>query len=134
MNARTVLLVDAAFEGGLSLLLLIGVGAGWLSGADFAGPATSGVLVGVAVCLAAFALILALLARRPGPSRGIVLALALANDATACLALVWLLAATGFSAAGIALVAATVLGLFALSMLQLHCVVRGRLAPPRLSH
>jgi FtsH-binding integral membrane protein len=134
MDAKNVLLVDSAFEGGLSLLLLVGVGAGWLSGADFARPATTGVLVGVAVCLAALALILALLARRPSPGRGAVLALALVNDATACVALLWLLAATGFSAVGVALVTVTVLGLFALSTLQLRQVIRGRRTTARPGH
>jgi FtsH-binding integral membrane protein len=134
MDARTVLLADSVFEGGLSLLVLVGVGAGWLSGADFAEPATTSVLVGVAVCLAALALILALLARRPPPGRGAVLALALVNDATACVALLWLLAATGFSAAGVALVIATVLGLFALSTLQLRHVMRGRRTMSQLGH
>ena len=134
MDARTVLLADSVFEGGLSLLVLVGVGAGWLSGADFAEPATTSVLVGVAVCLAALCLILALLARRPPPGRGAVLALALVNDATACVALLWLLAATGFSAVGVALVIATVLGLFALSTLQLRHVMRGRRTMSQLGH
>jgi hypothetical protein len=61
-----------------------------------------------------------------------VLALALVNDATACVALLWLLAATGFSAVGVALVTATVLGLFALSTLQLRHVMRGRRATSQL--
>ena len=134
MDARTVLLADSGFEGGLSLLVLVGVGVGWLSGADFAEPATTSVLVGVAVCLAALAMILALLARRPSPGRGAVLALALVNDATACVALLWLLAATGFSAVGVALVIATVLGLFALSTLQLRHVMRGRRTMSQLGH
>ena len=125
MDARSLFKLDAAGETLLALVLILGAGSGWLTGADFPNPVgrTGVIVAGGALGLLALAL---LAVARSGPERGALLALALANGATALAALVWLLAARGFSGAGEAILVATAAGLLALSVVQLRTALGAR--------
>jgi hypothetical protein len=111
VRARTVVRADAVFEAALGVLLAGGAAAGWLGAGDFPHP------VGAAVIATAGALLLLL---------GVVLwqgriglsALATGNATTAIAATVWLALASGFSATGGAVIAATVIGLVGLAAVQ----------------
>jgi hypothetical protein len=128
MDVRSLFKLDAACEAVLALLLIVGGAAGWLTGADFPDPVGRTAVIVAGAALGLFALVL--VARtRSGPERGSLLALALANEATALAGLVWLIAGHGFSTAGAAILVATVAGLFALSVVQLRTAMTGRRRP-----
>ena len=114
--------LDAAFEAALALLLVTGGGASWLTGADLPHPVGRGVVIAIGAALGLLACGLLALARA-GVGRGALAGVALANEATALAGLAWLIAARGFTAAGAAIVAAAVAGLFTLSVLQLRAAV-----------
>jgi hypothetical protein len=105
--------VDALVEASLGVALL----AGGFGAADFPHPVGR-------VLVVVFALLLLLLAVALWFLPIGLLALALGNAATAVLAVVWLAVASGFSAGGGALVAATVGGLGCLAAAQVSAFRR----------
>jgi hypothetical protein len=111
MGARTLVRIDAAFEGVLGLVLVAGAATGGLGATDFPDPVGAAV-VSVVGCLL---LVLAVFLWRRGAS---VTALALGNAVTAAVAVIWLLAADGFSTAGTWVLALTIAGLAALAAAQ----------------
>ena len=111
MEARTVVRVDAVFEAGLGLVLVLGALSEALDGADFPTPVGRVVLLGVGISLIVLGVVL-------WTGRVGVRALALGNALTGIAGLVWLVAATGFSAAGLAVVAAAVAALAGLATAQ----------------
>lgn len=131
MEIRTLLKLDAAFEAVLALALLVAGAAGWLTAADLPSPVGRGAVIAAGAALALLAVALIALART-GAGRRTLGALAAVNEVTALVALLWLLAAHGFSAGAAALVAITIAGLMALSTLQLRAVVTGSPGSPLL--
>ena len=117
MDARGIVRVDAALEDALGCTLLAGVLTGSLGGGDFPHPVGRAVLAAAGGVLLVVALALWIV-RLP------LAWLAAANGVTAVAALVWLLAATGFSPVGEALVAATAAGLACLAVTQLATLRR----------
>jgi hypothetical protein len=113
MDARTLVRIDAVFEGALGVVLLLGAATGGLGAADFPHPVGT-VAVVVVGCLL---LVLAAVLWGGGAS---VTALAVGNAATAVAALVWLVAAAGFSSAGAWLLGLTIAGLAALAVTQVR--------------
>jgi hypothetical protein len=111
MDARTLVRADASFEAALGAFLLVASAGGVLGGADFPHPVGTVVLVAVGVLLVVLGLVL--WAGAVG-----IRALAAANALTAVLALVWLVAASGFSTGGTAVVAVTAAGLACLAVGQ----------------
>ena len=111
MDARTLVRADAVFEAGLGVVLFVGAASGALGGSDFPRP------VGTAALVIAGAL-LVLLAGILWSGRVGTKALAAGNALTAGLAVAWLAAVSGFSSAGVVLVAVTVAGLAALAVAQ----------------
>jgi hypothetical protein len=124
MKATRLLLVDAAFEGGLAVTLLAGTAGGWLSGNDFAAPASTEALLAVALCLALLACALLSAARQRYMGRWPMLGLSFANECTALVALVWVLTGRGFSPSGEVISWVTITALAALSVLQLRAAIR----------
>jgi hypothetical protein len=118
MDSRGLFKADAVFEAVLALVLIAGAGAGWLTRTDL--PVGRGGVVAAGVALGVFAVVLLYL-RRAG--RRVLLALGLLNEVAALACLVWLIAATRFSAIGAVIVSSTVVGLFTLSVLQLRAVM-----------
>lgn len=123
MSPSQLLLYDAAFEGVLAVLLIVGTVAGFLSGTDFSSPATTAAVVGFAICLALLAIGLVRLASR-SPRRSLLLTLSLVNDGAVLVFLMWVLTGHGFSTAGQAIVWFTIGGLALLSTLQFTAVLR----------
>jgi hypothetical protein len=111
MDARTLVRADALFEAALGLALIVGAATGALGPADFPHP------VGTPLIVAAGCILLVLAAVLWTGAISIA-ALAIGNAITPSLALTWLLAASGFSAAGTALVAVTAAGLVTLAAAQ----------------
>ena len=99
---------DAAFEAALGIALLAGFGA-----ADFPHPVGRVVVVVVGVLLLGVAAVL-------WTARVRARTLAAGNLATAAAAVAWLALASGFSAAGTALLMATVGALVALALAELR--------------
>jgi hypothetical protein len=111
MDARAVVKADALFEAALGIVLAAGAAIGWLGAGDFPQPVDAAV---VAVIGGLLLVLGAVLWRGEiGPH-----ALAAGNALTAIAGLVWLGLASGFSAAGAALVAVTVAGLVGLAAAQ----------------
>jgi hypothetical protein len=109
--SRYLFTIDAAFEAALALVLLVGAATGTLDAGDFPHPVGVSLIVLAGVVLALAAVVIS--------SGRIALAvLAAGNAATAAGAVIWLLAADGFSAAGGWLVAATAAMLSALAGAQ----------------
>jgi hypothetical protein len=106
MSAKTLVRIDAVFEAALGLALLVG-----FDGGDFPSPVGRVVVVTVGCLLLALAVVLWL--GIVGPA-----ALALGNAVTAGAAVAWLLAVSGFSSAGAALVAVTAGALVFLAIRQ----------------
>jgi hypothetical protein len=111
MDAKIVVRADALFEAALGLVLLAGVATGALGGSDFPRP------VGAAVLLVV-GLLLLLLAGLIWTGRVGAKALAVGNALTTVVAVVWLAVVSGFSAAGVALVAIAAAGLAGLAIMQ----------------
>ena len=102
---------DALFEAVLGLVLVVCAAAGVLDGSDFPRPVGQAVLVVVGVGLLALGAVIW--------SGLIPLRVLAAGNAVAALAgIVWLVAASGFSAAGTTLLAITVAGLACLAAAQ----------------
>jgi hypothetical protein len=112
MEERTLYRADAVFELTLGTVLIAGVVTGRLGATDFPVPAAHPVL------LALGGLLIAVAGYLWFGARGMLLPLALANDLTGLIAVGWLIVATGFSATGVALLLATIVGLFCLSSAQ----------------
>jgi hypothetical protein len=112
MDARVVVKLDAAFEATLAVVLLAGAATGALDAGDFPHPVGVAVivLVGVVLAVAAFAIWRGRIALK---------LLAAGNAVTAVAAVIWLLAADGFSTAGGWLVCVTAAALAALAAAQL---------------
>src|SRR5947209_3438899 len=119
MTARSLFKLDAAFEAVLAAVLVVGGATGSLA---FPHPVGRAAVTAAGAALGLFALALAVAATRASHAR--LLGLALVNDATACAAVVWLVAARPFSASGGTLVVVAVLGLLALSSVQLRAALR----------
>jgi hypothetical protein len=117
MDARTVVRADALFETALGVVLVVGAATGALGGSDFPRP------VG-AVALSAVGVLLVLPGRVLWSGRVGVPALAAGNALTALVAIAWLGAFSGFSAAGTALVAVTAAGLACLATAQAAATLR----------
>lgn len=111
MDARTLVRIDAVFEGVLGVVLVAGGATGGLGAADFPHP----VGAAVAVVVGCLLLVLAVFLWRSGVS---ITALAVGNALTAAVAVIWLLAADGFSTAGTWVLALTIGGLAALAAAQ----------------
>ena len=103
---------DAAFEASLALVLLLGAATGALDADDFPHP------VGV-VLIVFVGLVLVVAAVTIWRGRIALRALAAGNAVTAVAAVIWLVAADGFSTAGAWIVAVTAGVLAALAALQL---------------
>ena len=118
MSPNGIVRADSLFETALGLLLVAGAAAGWLDGGDFPTPVGATVIVLAGVALVGVGAVLWRLATGAIPPQ-LLLNLAIANSLTAALAIVWRLAADGFSGAGSSLVLATVAALVALAAAQL---------------
>ena len=103
--------LDALFEGVLGIVLLLLAATAVLDGSDFPHP------VGTAVLLIAGWALLTLCGLIWSGRVGLR-ALAIGNAVSALAGLVWLIAADGWSAAGVWLVAVTVAGLAVLAAVQ----------------
>jgi hypothetical protein len=112
VEARTVVMADALFEAALGLALLIGVASGGLGAGDFPPPVGSAAIAVVGCLLLGLAVFL-------WRSTVSLAALAAGNAVTALGALIWLLAADGFSAAGESLLAVIAVALVCLAATQL---------------
>jgi hypothetical protein len=111
MDATTLITADAVFEGALGLSLIGAPASGALGGADFPHPVGRVVVLAVGIALVIVAVVIW---RGTISLRG----LAIANVATALAGIVWVAAASGFSAAGATVVAVTIGGLLALAAAQ----------------
>jgi hypothetical protein len=117
MSPRAIVRADGVFEIGLGLVLVLGAASGWLGGGDFPAPVGTTVIVVVGVALIALGAMLWRLSGGSIPPQ-LLRNLGIGNSVTAVAAIVWGLAAEGFSAAGSAIVLATALGLLALAAVQ----------------
>src|SRR6185312_6894225 len=102
---------DAAFEGLLGLVVLVGAAAGILGPGDFPAPVGRPLLLGVAVLLLALGWAISRGALAPR-------ALALGNAGSGALGVSWLALASGFSAGGATITAVTAAALLLLAGLQ----------------
>ena len=118
MTLPRIVLADALFEGALGVVLLTGAAAGWLDSGDVPAPVGMPLIAGVGCLLLGLGVFLFLLARQPVP-RTLLQTLATGNLATACAAVAWRAAVSGFSAAGTALLLATAIALVVLAAVQL---------------
>jgi hypothetical protein len=124
VTGRRIVRVDGLFEAALGVVLLAGALAGALDADDFPAPVGAALVGAFGAALVGVAIVLWLLGGRPVAPR-LLRALAAANLATAVAALVWLLAASGFSSAGAGLALATAACLAALGSAQLAIAARG---------
>jgi hypothetical protein len=111
MTARSVLRADAVFEAVLGTALVAGAVTGGLDASDFPSPVGRAVLVGVGLVLIVLAWVI-------WSGRIGAMALALGNALSAAAGLVWLVAGSGFSAAGAVIVAVAVVALAVLAIVQ----------------
>ena len=118
MTPRAIVLIDGLFEGALGVVLLVGVAAGWLGEGDFPAPVGTRLVAAIGCVLLALGGYLFLLQRRQ-VAAALLRALAIGNLVTACAAVAWRAAASGFSETGSALSLATAAGLVALAAIQL---------------
>lgn len=111
MRSATLIRLDAVFEVVLGLVLLVAAATGALGGSDFPRPVGTIVLVVVGLALVALgaAIWLELVSMR---------LLVVGNAVSAALGIVWLVADSGFSSAGTAVVTVTVAGLAGLAAAQ----------------
>ena len=123
MNGRTIVRVDGLFEAALGVVLLSGALTGALGAGDFPAPVGAPLIAAFGIALLGVAVVLWLLTRGPVAPR-LLRVLAAANLTTAAAAVVWLLAASGFSSAGAALTLATAACLAALGAAQLALAAR----------
>ena len=110
MTPRVIVRADSLFEAALGLVLV----SGWLGPDDFPSPVGKPLIIVVGSALIAVGALLWRLAEKID-----LRTLALANLGTAAAAIVWRVAASGFSDAGAALVTATAAGLILLATAQL---------------
>jgi len=103
--------VDALFEAVLGLVLVVCAAAGVLDGSDFPRPVGPAVLVVVGIALVVLGAVIWIGLIPLG-------ALAAGNAVAALAGIVWLVAASGFSAAGTTFLAVTVAGLACLAAAQ----------------
>jgi hypothetical protein len=103
--------LDALFEGVLGIVLLVTAATGALDGSDFPSPVGTAFLLVVGWAL----LVLCGLIWIGRVGKG---ALALGNGVSALLGVAWLVAADGWSSAGVALVVATIVVLAVLAAAQ----------------
>jgi hypothetical protein len=129
MSPNAIVRADAAFEIGLGVVLVVGAAAGWLDSSDFPTPVVTTVIVLVGLALVGIGAVLVWLARDAVPPE-LLRSLAIANSTTAVAAIVWCIAADGFSGAGAAIVLATAGALFALAAAQLSTLRAGRALRP----
>jgi hypothetical protein len=129
MSPNAIVRADGAFEIGLGVVLVVGAAAGWLDSSDFPTPVGTTVIALVGLALAAIGAVLVWLASDAVPPE-LLRSLAIANSATAVAAIVWCIAADGFSGAGAAIVLATAGALFALAGAQLSTLRAGRALRP----
>jgi hypothetical protein len=113
---------DAAFEALLGVVLIVAGATGALDAADFPHPVGGPLVVAAGVVLLPLALIIWRLPPAPETLR----ALALGNVAAALLGAIWLALASGFSAQGAAVTAATVAILACLAFAQAGASARRR--------
>ena len=128
MSPNAIVRADGVFEIGLGGLLVVGAAGGWLDGGDFPTPVGKTVLVVVGVALIAVGSLLWRLAGGAVPIQ-LLRSLALGNTVTAAAAIVWRLAAEGFSDTGSAIVLVTAGALLALAAGQLSAIPRAGRAP-----
>ena len=123
MSPSAIVRADGLFEAALGLALVIGAATGWLDSGDFPPPVGMTVIVVVGVALIALGAALWRLASGAVP-RQLLRNLAIGNSVTAAAAVVWRIAAEGFSDAGSAIVLATAGALLALAAVQLSAIPR----------
>jgi len=128
MSPNAIVRADGVFEIGLGLLLVAGSALDWLNGDDFPSPVGTTVIVVVGVALVVIGGLLWRLASGAVPAE-LLRNLALGNAVTALAAIVWRVAAEGFSDAGSAIVLATAGALLALAAVQLSVIQRAGRAP-----
>ncbi|TML67964.1 MAG: hypothetical protein E6G14_11370 [Actinobacteria bacterium] len=107
--------VDGVFEATLGVALVVGGASGLLDSGDFPAPVGTPLVVAAGLTLVAIG---AVLWRAPVATPFLRM-LAAANGGTAMLALVWVVAASGFSTAGSALTFTTAAALTVLAAAQL---------------
>jgi hypothetical protein len=129
MSPNAIVRADGVFEIGLGLVLVVGAAAGRLDGSDFPTPVGTTLIVLVGVALIAIGAVLVRLAAGAVPPH-LLRHLAVGNSVTAAAAIVWCVAAEGFSSAGSAIVLATAGALFALAAAQLSTLRAGRALHP----
>jgi hypothetical protein len=117
MSPSAIVRADGVFEAALGLLLVVGAATGRLDGGDFPAPVGTVVIVVVGVALIALGAVLWQLTGGAVPPQ-LLRNLAVGNSVTAVAAIVWRLAAEGFSDAGSAIVLATAGALLALAAVQ----------------
>jgi uncharacterized membrane protein len=117
MSPNAIVRADGLFETTLGILLVVGAAAGWLNGDDFPAPVGTALIVVVGVALLAIGAGLWRLGNGDVP-RQLLRTLAIANSVTAVAAIVWRVAADGFSSAGSAVLLLTAGALLALASLQ----------------
>jgi hypothetical protein len=125
VTPRAILRADSLFEIALGLVLVAGAAASLLGPGDFPSPVGTPLVAIFGSALVPVGILLWRLSRGAVPSR-LLRALATANLATGAAALVWRLAATGFSAAGSALTIAVACALAAVAAAQLYASARVR--------
>jgi hypothetical protein len=120
MSKEAIVRTDGVIEAVLGLVLAIGALAGLLGAGDFPSPVGTVVVAVFGWLLLGVGAVLWWLAGSGRVNRSLLLVLATANACTAVLAVVWLLAAGGFSSAGSALTVATAAALAVLALAQLR--------------
>jgi hypothetical protein len=110
MTPKVIVRADGIFEAALGLVLV----SGWLGPDDFPGPVGRPLIMAVGIALIAIGALLWRLADTID-----LRTLAFANLGTAAAAIVWRVAASGFSDAGGALVTSIAAGLILLAAAQL---------------
>jgi len=128
MSPSAIVRADGVFEAALGLVLVAGAAAGRLDGGDFPAPVGTTVIVVVGVALIAVGVVLWLPGGAVPPQ--LLRNLAVGNSVTAVAAIVWRIAAEGFSHAGSAILLATAVALLALAAAQLSSLRAGRALRP----
>jgi hypothetical protein len=126
VSGKRIVQADAVFETSLGIVLVAGAATGWLDSGDFPAPIGKPVIVVVGTLLVLVGIVL----WRAAATRQLLRILACANAATAAAALVWWLAASGFSTVGSVITLATAAALTLLAALQL--LAQGRTVSERV--